>query len=97
MGDLIISVQALEPLLIHYPNKATENSFVSIVNKILTITKDTDYLENPTKQVQVKEYEKQIDQFVYQFYDLTDEEIKIVEGGAKNEQRQKKYNHLQHR
>jgi len=29
----------------------------------------------------VKEYERQIDQMVYKLYDLTEEEIKIVEGG----------------
>ena len=38
-----------------------------------------DYLNNSTKQAKVKEYESQIDQMVYKLYDLTDEEIKIVE------------------
>jgi len=33
-----------------------------------------------TKQTKVKEYERQIDQMVYQLYDLTEEEIEIVEG-----------------
>jgi hypothetical protein len=39
-----------------------------------------DYLANPAKQAKVKEYERQIDQMVYQLYDLTPEEIAIVEG-----------------
>ncbi len=47
--------------------------------KILDLTKDDDYLQNETKQFQVQEYEYQIDQMVYRLYDLTDEEIKIVE------------------
>jgi len=48
--------------------------------KILAITKDNDYLQNPAKRAQVKEYEKQIDQMVYELYGLTEEEIRIVEG-----------------
>ena len=35
--------------------------------------------KNHTKQGKVKEYEHQIDQMVYKLYDLTDEEINIVE------------------
>ncbi len=57
------------------------NAIVNIVDKILTITEEDDYLENPAKQAKVHEHEKQIDQLVYQLYDLTDEEIKIVEQG----------------
>ena len=45
-----------------------------IVNKILSITKDDNYLENSTKQAKVREYEKQIDQLVYKLYGLTPEE-----------------------
>ena len=50
--------------------------------KILTITNASDYLQNPAKQAQVKEYEKQIDRMVYELYGLTEEEIKIVEGAT---------------
>jgi type II restriction/modification system DNA methylase subunit YeeA len=42
-------------------------------------TQDDDYLQNAQKQEKVKEYERQIDQLVYKLYDLTDDEIKIVE------------------
>ena len=62
----------------------TRNPFIKIVDKILAITGSGDYLENPAKQAKVKEYEKQIDQMVYQLYDLTPEEIKIVENSNKN-------------
>ncbi|GAI31255.1 unnamed protein product, partial [marine sediment metagenome] len=34
----------------------------------------------PTKRAKVKEYERQIDQMVYQLYDLTPEEIAVIEG-----------------
>jgi len=61
---------------IKYSYKKLEN----LVNRILSFTQSEDYLENPQKQAKVKEYEHQIDQLVYKLYNLTDEEIKIVEG-----------------
>ncbi len=36
-------------------------------------------MNHNTKQAKVKELEKQIDQIIYKLYDLTDDEIKIVE------------------
>jgi len=51
-----------------------------IVDKILSITKDNDYLQKPQKQAQVKDLEREIDQMVYKLYNLTEEEIKIVDG-----------------
>lgn len=57
-----------------------QKPFIDLVDQILAITKDDDYLENPSKQVKVKEYEKEIDKLVYKLYDLTEDEIKIVEG-----------------
>ena len=56
-----------------------QKSIIILVDKILAITKDTDYPDNPSNQSQVKEYEHQIDQMVYKLYGLTEEEIKIVE------------------
>ena len=52
---------------------------VDLVDQILAITKDADYLDNPDKQAKVKIFENQIDQLVYKLYDLTSEEINIVE------------------
>jgi len=49
------------------------------VNQILFLTQSENYLENPQKQARVKEYERQIDQLVYKLYNLTEEEIKIIE------------------
>lgn len=63
-------------------SKTDQKLFVSIVDKILSITKDEDYLYNTGKQGQVKEYERQIDQMVYALYGLTPEEIAVVEGFA---------------
>ena len=44
------------------------------------ITKDEDYLQNIDRQAKARNLGKQIDQLVYKLYDLTPEEIKIVEG-----------------
>ncbi len=63
--------------------KNDQKPFISIVDHILTITKDEDYLSNPAKQARVREYERQIDQMVYELYGLTPEEIAVVEGEAK--------------
>jgi len=56
-----------------------QKPFIEIVDKILVITKDVDYLQNEIKQAKRKEYERQIDQMVYKLYGLTDDEIEIVE------------------
>ena len=45
------------------------------------ITKDSNYLQNMDKQAKVHDLEKHIDQIVYKLYDLTEDEIKIVEEG----------------
>jgi hypothetical protein len=72
-------IETLETLPIKEISKKEQESLISLVEKILAITKDDEYLENPAKQAKVREYEKQIDQLVYKLYGLTDEEIKIVE------------------
>ena len=60
-------------------SKDEQKSFIDLVDKILAITKDDDYLENPAPKAKVREYEKQIDQLVYKLYGLTSEETKIIE------------------
>jgi len=60
-----------------------QKPIVGLVDKILAITKDDDYLDNPVKQAKVKELEKQIDQMVYKLYGLTDEEIAVIENSVK--------------
>lgn len=64
-------------------SKMEQKPFVTLVDKILAITQDESSL-NPTKQAQIKELEAQIDQSVYQLYDLTPEEIAMVEGNTIN-------------
>ena len=64
-------------------NNVFVNPITEIVDKILAIAKSNDYLTNPEKQARVRDYEKQIDQLVYELYGLTPEEITIIEGGEK--------------
>jgi hypothetical protein len=61
-----------------------QQPFIALVEKILSLTQSDDYLQNPQKQAKVKVLEAEIDQLVYKLYDLTTEEIKIVEGENEN-------------
>lgn len=47
---------------------------------IFAVMRDEDYPQNPDKQTKVYDLEKQIAQMVYKLYNLTPEEIAIVEG-----------------
>ncbi len=80
---------SVRALLIKKISSREQKPFISLVDKILAITKDDDYLENPAKQAKVREYEKQIDQLVYKLYDLTPKEVKIIENGEKAEEESK--------
>jgi len=75
-----IKIGLLRLLPVKKESKENQRPIISLVEKILAITRDDDYLDNPAKQAKVKKLEKQIDQMVYKLYGLTDEEIKIVEG-----------------
>ena len=67
------------------PSQADQQPLIVLVNRILTLTKTDDYPQNPQKQAKVKILEEEIDQLVYKLYDLTTEEIEIVEGKNPND------------
>ncbi len=69
-GDLIISVQALNPIRIPIPNEEQETDICNILDEIIELKKDN---------TDTTALESQIDQLVYELYDLTEEEIAIVE------------------
>jgi len=71
-----VTIPALNCISLPYKD---QDQIIKIVDKILSITKGSDYLENSEKQAKVKECEKQIDQMVYKLYNLTKEEIEVVE------------------
>jgi regulator of sirC expression with transglutaminase-like and TPR domain len=64
-----------------------QNEIAEIVDKILTLKKanpqaDTSRLEREIDRL-VYQLEREIDRLVYQLYELTDDEIRIVEGKEK--------------
>ena len=61
-----------------------QQPFIAFVDKILSLAQSDDYLRNTLKQAKAKDLEAEIDQLVYKLYDLTPEEIKIVEGKDEN-------------
>ncbi len=60
-----------------------QSPFIKIVEKILFLTSSGDYLTDFEKQKKVIDYENQIDQLVYKLYDLSSEEVEIVENTTK--------------
>ncbi|NLK43658.1 MAG: type II restriction endonuclease, partial [Tissierellia bacterium] len=60
-------------------NQNTQNKIISIVDDILDITIQEDYLRNLEKHNKVSEYAREIDQIVYDLYNFTEEEIKLIE------------------
>jgi hypothetical protein len=76
-GDLIISVQALEPLLV--PPITPENQ--QIVMRIEKLVDEIFFVKKYNSEADTFKLEQKIDQLVYKLYNLTPEEIKIVEGG----------------
>ncbi len=79
-AGLHIKINQLKNIPVPKLKDLNQKPFIQLVDQILSITKEDDYLDNPDKQAKVKRLEKEIDQLVYKLYDLTSEEIKIVEG-----------------
>jgi len=69
--------------VLRYLSKVLNRGTLFSNYKIHNLIQPEDYLFNLKKQAKVKEYERQIDQLVYELYGLTEEEIKIVEEEAK--------------
>ena len=69
-GDLLISVQAIEPLLLKVPNELISKKFEIIIDQILTnIGLNNDYAD----------LENEISALIYQEYHFTQEEIRFIE------------------
>ena len=64
---------------------AQHDKMVSLVEDMLTLNKNLTVAQTPQEQNalqrQIDATDKQIDALVYELYDLTEEEIGIVEGG----------------
>jgi len=73
----------LKKLPIKIITKSAQQPFIILVNKIMESTQSLDYLLDLAKQEQVRGNKYQIDQMIYKLYDLTPEEIEIVEKNTK--------------
>lgn len=70
MGDLKVSVQAIKPLHVYYPTEKEQKQIEKLVDEILKKKKtnqDTTFLE------------KEIDLLVYKLYELTYDEVKLID------------------
>ena len=68
-GDQIISVQALEPLYVHYPNPSTEKKFNLLVDYILFIKKQKkDIVKGISNEIVSKSFESIIDMMAFELY-----------------------------
>lgn len=74
-----VGVKGLNSIPIPPLDNYEQKPFIKLVDQILPITKNYDYIDNPNKQEKVNMLENEIDQLVYKLYELTPEEIKIVE------------------
>ena len=64
----------LEQVPIPYPNEEYENKIIQLVDQILAIKKENLHADT-------SELEREIDMLVYELYDLTEEEIRIIVEG----------------
>jgi len=83
-GYLAINKSTIEQLPLKEVSSEKQKKFIKLAEKILTITKKKDYLDDKEKQVEVKNLEKNIDQLVYDLYELKPGEIKLIERFIKN-------------
>jgi type I restriction-modification system DNA methylase subunit len=56
-----------------------QKPIITLVDKILTLTKADDYLQDQPKQKKVQEYQEQIDKMVFELYNLNKDEVKIIQ------------------
>jgi adenine-specific DNA-methyltransferase len=78
-----VKPQRIRSLPIAFPDIEKQKPLEKLVDLILAITKDACYIQDPQKQAKVKALEEEIDRMVYKLYELTPEEIAIVEGELK--------------
>ena len=75
-GYIEVKPQYFEQIPIPIAGERIKNALIELANEIIELKK-----QNPAAAA--ASLEKQIDQLVYQLYDLTEEEIAIVENGSK--------------
>ncbi len=56
-----------------------QKPFIDLVEKILAITKASGYFQDAERQAEVRNIELRIDQLVYDLYNISEDEVKIIE------------------
>jgi len=72
-------IETLESLPIKVINNGQQEPIVSKVKAILKVTETKAYLEDQRKQSEVKAYVKELDRLIYKVYELSPEEIQMIE------------------
>ncbi|WP_288684875.1 Eco57I restriction-modification methylase domain-containing protein, partial [uncultured Brachyspira sp.] len=82
---------SIEPFPIPEPDKDTESKLVNLVDSIIDLNKKLSSEKNPNTiemlNARIQAVDKAIDKIVYALYNLTDEEIRVIEGGLIYENR----------
>lgn len=78
-----LSNQYVEIIPIPEPDKDTESKLVNLVNSIIDLNKKLYFEKNPNTvemlNTRIQAVDKAIDKIVYALYNLTDEEIRVIE------------------
>jgi len=69
----------LKKLPIKKISSESQQPFINNVDQILKITKSSDYIQNQQKNTQVKQYINHLDIMIYKLYELTYDEVCIVD------------------
>lgn len=59
--------------------KDEQERYIDVVDDILSITRKEDYLVSVEEQAKVSNYDKKINEMIYDMYGFTDSEIEIIE------------------
>lgn len=83
-GAFTLKHETIHNFPIKIISEKEQKPFIELVDKILAITKDDDYLKNSVKQAGARNYEKKIDGLVYKLYSLSPNETKIIESHGRD-------------
>ena len=72
-------IETIESLPIKEADEKQQKPIISLVDKIMALTKAEDYLQDQPKQKKVQEYQEQIDKMVFELYNLNKDEVKIIQ------------------
>jgi hypothetical protein len=78
-GGINFTAQLVENLPLPSIDDEEKKKLGGLADCILKIVESEKWLNKTSEKAKINDYEKQIDQLVYKLYDLTEDEIKIVE------------------